>query len=313
MKILVTGSSGTIGTELCLQLTKNGHIVTGIDRKPSQVPASTAEFHQVDLLEKDTLMGLKSDFDLIIHLAANARVHNLVINPDLALENVRTVHNVLEFARINKVPKVLFASSREVYGNQEKMPVEESRASQRFSESPYSSSKIFGESYCYSYKNVYGIDTKIVRFSNVYGRWDFSDRFIPKLIGALSKDLPFEIYGEKKSMSFTYIEDCVSGTIKVLEHWETLPMEVNVASDSQDRLVDVAQLAKKMMQSKSEITLGETLPGEVWNYQADVSVLKATGWKPEFTVQKGLERSIDWYRAQMSDIEFRKLKEVPVK
>lgn len=294
--ILVTGSSGTIGTELCIQLKKKGYDVHGVDRKPPQLKENgLVRFDQLDLLDPHNLETVPGEFDLVIHLAANARVYNLVVNPDLALENVRTTHTVFEFVRTHKIPRILFASSREVYGNQDILPVEEGRASQRFSPSPYSSSKIFGESYCYSYKSAYGIDAKLMRYSNVYGRWDTSDRFIPKLIRSFRDNTPFAIYGEKKSMSFTYIDDCVSGTIQVVENWDTLPMEVNVASETKDRLIDVAERAKKMMGSSSEITVGENLPGEVWNYQANIDILKGTGWKPKFTTEEGLKLSIDWY------------------
>ena len=295
-KILVTGSSGTIGTELCIQLAKEGYEVHGLDRKLPQTEQNGLEkFTQLDLLEREKLGALSGDFDLVIHLAANARVHNLVVNPDLALENAITTHTVFEFVRKNKIPRILFASSREVYGNQDTLPIEEGRASQRFSQSPYSSSKIFGESYCYAYKTVYDIDAKLLRYSNVYGRWDISDRFVPKLIRSLRDNAPFIIYGEEKSMSFTYIDDCVSGTIQLVRSWDTLPMEVNVASETKDRLVDVAELAKRMMGSSSEITIGENLPGEVWNYQANIDVLKKTGWGPKFTTEEGLKLSIDWY------------------
>lgn len=295
MKILLTGASGTIGSELGEQLRHSGHYVAGVDRKPLQNDEAVDKFYNIDLLDKFAVSQLPGDFDLVIHLAANARVYNLVVNPDLNLENVTTIHNVFEHARRFGIPKILMASSREVYGNQEKLPVEEGRSDYRFSESPYASGKIFGESYAYSYAHVYGIDTKIVRFSNVYGKWDTSDRFIPKLMSALNDNREFQIYGEKKSMSFTYIDDCVSGTLAVLDNWDRLPKEINVASDSQNKLLDVAKMAKEMVGSTSEITLGNNLPGEVWNYQADVSVLKTTGWMPKVSIEEGILKSIQWY------------------
>ena len=101
--------------------------------------------------------------------------------------------------------------------------------------------------------------------------------------------------GGTNRRSFTYIDDCVSGTIQVLKHWEKLPMEVNVASETKDRLIDVAERAKEMMGSSSEITIGENLPGEVWNYQANIDILRRTGWEPKFTTEEGLKLSIDWY------------------
>ena len=296
MRILVTGSSGTIGTELCLKLKEKNHSIVGVDRmRPKLELSGLDEFRQVDLLDQLALETLPRDFDLLIHLAANARVYNLVVNPELALENLITTHRILEFARKNSIRKLLFASSRECYGNQKELPVEEGRAGHRLSESQYTSSKIFGESYCYAYRNVAGLDFKIVRFSNVYGKWDYSDRFIPKLIHTLKAHKPFTIYGEKKSMSFTYIDDCVGGTINVIDHWNVLPEEINVASDTQNKLIDVAAMAKKMIRSRSEITIGDTLPGEVWNYKADISVLRKTGYRPKIDVEQGLHKSIEWY------------------
>src|SRR3989344_2682444 len=301
-RILVTGSSGMVGTELCIQLHAAGYGVWGVDRNRPQIEMNGLEhFEQLDLLQSRGPEWLPDDFDVVIHLAANARVHDLVVNPDLALENAVTTHNVFEFVRKKRIPRILFASSREVYGNQDVLPVEEGRASLRYSQSPYSSSKIFGESYCYAYNSAFGIDTKIMRYSNVYGRWDNSDRFIPKLIRSLKENRPFVIYGEEKAMSFTYIDDCISGTMQVLKNWDTLPMAVNVASETKDSLVAVARRVKEMMRSSSEITIGENLPGEVWNFQANIDVLKGTGWEPRFGTEEGLKRSVDWYVEQGTD------------
>lgn len=300
MKILVTGSSGMIGSELVDQLKERGHEVVGLDIVPSKwVKGSTDIIHDLR-----TEIGTKysdlilTKFDMVIHLAANARVYNLVMNPQLALDNVLMVHNIFEFTRQHKIPRLLFASSRETYGNGNRMPVSENAASQRRSESNYTAGKIFGEAYCYAYKTCYNIDSKIARFSNVYGRYDDSDRFIPKVISKLKENRPFEIYGEGKTLSFTYIEDCISGIIRLIDTWDgkaSIEKEFNIAADEQHSLLDVAFKVKEMLNSESAVTVGKNLVGEVMNFQPDITKMKNLGWSPVTSIDEGLKKSIEYY------------------
>ena len=117
-RILVTGSSGTIGTALCEALIKSGYDVVGVDRRKNiWSPAVQKRTVMLDLLKPAQFKKLPAHLDMVIHLAAHARVYNLVKEPRLALENIETAYNVLEWARTRPVPRFLFASSREIYGN----------------------------------------------------------------------------------------------------------------------------------------------------------------------------------------------------
>jgi nucleoside-diphosphate-sugar epimerase len=292
MKILITGSSGMIGSELAPMLVEAGHEVHGLDRKePEFTPL--ANFIQHDLLEP---VRLDQSFDLIIHLAANARVWELVENPDLALENVITTHNIFEFARKAGIKKILFASSREVYGNGNSLPVNESVGSQRKSESSYAASKLFGEAYAWAYTNCYNLDVKIVRFSNVYGKYDYSDRFVPKVIGLLKDNQPVEIWGEGKVLDFTYITDAAQGILHLIKSWDQLEdREWNIAFGRGYSLISVAQALKAEMGSKSEIKILDSHPGEVMEYTADISRITATGWTPKVDLAEGLKRAVEYY------------------
>src|SRR5438477_266105 len=179
MRILVTGSSGQIGTNLAQRLALGGHDVFGVDKR---LNTWTDDFRY--LLQD--LSGHYPSFpggiggveypevELVVHLAAHAKVHQLVRQPHRALENAIMTFNVLEFCRQKNLP-IVFSSSREVYGDVHRFAEEEaSEASADFAytESTYSASKIAGEALIYSYARCYGLRYLVFRFSNVYGRYD---------------------------------------------------------------------------------------------------------------------------------------------
>src|SRR2546430_9099894 len=161
MRILVTGSSGQIGTNLALRLLPDGHDVFGVDKR---VNAWTDDFRY--LLQD--LSGHYPSFpggiggveypevDLVVHLAAHAKVHQLVRQPHRALENAVMTFNVLEFCRQQNLP-IVFSSSREVYGDVHRFASEEASADFAYTESTYSASKIAGEAFVYSYARCYGL------------------------------------------------------------------------------------------------------------------------------------------------------------
>lgn len=287
-KILITGSSGMIGSALVESL--KGHEVWGLDKyDPAFVTPDNFIRHDFTLpLEKHVR------FDLIVHLAANARVHDLVIDPDLSLDNVKMTFNALEYARRMGIPKFIFASSREVYGNGNSLPVAEDIGSQRTSESPYSSSKIAGEAYCHSYRNCYGIDMKIVRFSNVYGRYDYSNRFIPKTIKNIRESNPIEIWGKDKVLDFTYLSDAVDGLAMVIDKWPK-ENEFNIAYGKGESLLGVAKTLSSIIGREADIKVIGTKKGEVMQYTGDISRMEKLGWSPKVPIEKGLQMAVEYY------------------
>src|SRR6476469_6790429 len=225
MRILVTGSSGQIGTNLGQRLLRDGHDVFGVDKR---LNTWTDDFRY--LLQD--LSGHYPPFpggsggveypptDLVVHLAAHAKVHQLVRQPHRALENMIMTFNVLEYCRQQRVPLV-FSSSREVYGDVHRFVTEETSADFAYTESTYSASKIAGEALIYSYARCYGLPYLVFRFSNVYGRYDNDiermERVIPLFIRAMSRGEPVTVYGQEKQLDFTYIDDCVDGIMAGIE------------------------------------------------------------------------------------------------
>ena len=300
MNILVTGSSGTIGTHLCEQLLKEKHKVIGVDRKSNKWNKKISRITiNIDLRDKlRVLSALPRDVDIIIHLAANARVHDLVTEPSLARDNFEILFNTLEYARKNNIKRFIFASSREVYGNIDSIVLSENEASTKNCESPYSASKIGGEALVRSYWQCYGINFCIVRYSNVYGMYDESNRIVPLFIRRCRANEDLIIFGKDKLLDFTHITDAVSGTMLLIDKFNIIKNEIyNLATGDGVSLLDLAELIKTETNSSSQIHIMPSRTGEVIRYVADVSKIKAaTRYTPKISIEEGIKRSLIWYQ-----------------
>jgi UDP-glucose 4-epimerase len=299
MTILLTGSSGTIGTRLFEKLIASGYDVVGVDRRENTWSGSLdKKTVRVDLLNPSNLRKLPRDADLMIHFAANARVYELVINPEMAFENITMTSNLLEFARKTKVKKIIFSSSREVYGNltgRETVKEDDMRIAN--CESPYAASKISCEAMIQSYHRAYGVDFAVLRFSNVYGMYDNSDRVVPLWIGRASRKEDLVVFGENKILDFTYIDDTVEGVIRVLERFGSVKGETfNIASGKGTNLSLIASKIKKLVGSSSKIVIKDGRPGEVWKFTADISKAKTLlQYEPKTDIDDGLLSTVRWY------------------
>ncbi len=300
MNILLTGSSGTVGTRLFEKLLGSGYDVVGVDKRENAWDASLNEKTlKVDLLDSRNLGRLPRNLDLIIHFAANARVYELVKNPEMALENMVMTANILEFARKNNTRKVVFSSSREVYGNlTEKALIKEGNLRIENCESPYAASKISSEALIHSYQKVYGVESVILRFSNVYGMYDDSDRVVPLWIRQALENQDLVVFGENKTLDFTYIDDTVDGVARVLQRFENVKGETfNIASGKGVKLIDVAENIKKLLGSASKTVIKDNRPGEVWQFTADISKAeKLLQYEPRIGIDEGLIETVQWYR-----------------
>jgi UDP-glucose 4-epimerase len=295
--ILVTGSSGTVGTALCQQLLEKGYDVTGTDIKPNQWSDAINDRTIIaDLADESATEKLPYSIDLVIHLAANARVHKLVQNPELAQDNFNTTFTVLEYAR-EIGADFIFSSSREVYGNNGKIIYDETDTYVDECESPYTASKIGGEALVKSYDECYDIDTSIVRFSNVYGKYDASNRVIPLFIAQASQGEDLTVFGDDKVLDFTYIDDCVNGIVSVVEQFnKAAGSTFNIASGEGTSLVEVAEVIVDKTDADVDIHIEENRTGEVSRYVADISkASKIFGYEPSYDVNDGIEATVDWY------------------
>lgn len=307
MHILITGSSGQIGTNLALRLLDEGHTVFGVDVRPNTwtdrvetllQDLSTPYQEFTNGIGGDTY---PDDIDVVVHLAAHAKVHELVEQPYRALENITMTFNVLEYCRANAVP-VIFSSSREVYGDIHRYITDESHADFAFTESPYSASKISGEALVYSYAQCYTIPYLVFRFSNVYGRFDNDiermERVIPLFIRRIQNDEPITVFGENKILDFTYVDDCVAGIvsgIELLYEGREANHTINLACGQGHTLVQMAEYVGEILGKTPKITVEPSRVGEVTHYVANIekarSLLK---YNPGTELKTGIRKAIDW-------------------
>lgn len=305
MKILVTGSSGTIGTRLCEKLLAAGHTVVGADWEPCQWNKDVEALRiDIDLRDAKAIEAQSSKLkaDMIIHLAANARVYELVEHPDRAMDNFIDTFNILEFARKNNIKKMMFASSRETYGNihlPDGQKYSEDKAHFMTCESPYTASKIGGEALMEAYKRCYKIDTIIWRFSNVYGMYDNSVRVVPLYFRQAKNNETMKVFGRDKCLDFTYIDDCVAGICLGIDKWETAKNDTyNLAYGQGTTILHLAERMKELLGSNSQLDIGPARTGEVTHYIADISkAQKKLGYSPKTPFDRGIELSVEWYKA----------------
>jgi nucleoside-diphosphate-sugar epimerase/glycosyltransferase involved in cell wall biosynthesis len=318
MRILITGSSGEIGTNLALRLLKEGHEVFGVDRRPN---TWTDKFPYIlqDLSER--FVNFKGgigdqkypeNLDAVVHLAANAKVHELVSEPWRALDNIIVTFNALEFCRENRLP-IIFASSREVYGDAHryidqnglaagKASTHEAQTHISFTESTYSASKISGEALVYSYAKCYGLPYVVFRFSNVYGRYDNDiermERVLPLFIRKIADGEPITVFGREKTLDFTYVDDCVEGIvlgIKKLVAGDVKNETINLAYGQGHSLLEAVDYISSALGKKPEMSISPPHVGEVTYYVADISkARKLLGYEPKVPLKEGIAKAIEW-------------------
>jgi UDP-glucose 4-epimerase len=307
--VLITGSSGQIGTNLGIALLDAGHAVSGTDVRPN--PWTTRiNTHLVDLATpylpvSHGRLGTAAvgPVDAIVHLAAHAKVHALVERPMGAFENHVMSTNALEFARVNSVP-ILLASSREVYGNAiaPGIPVAETAADFRAAPSPYAAMKLASESLAASYSRCYGTPFAVIRFSNVYGRYDHDlarlERAIWVFRERIAHEQPVTVFGVDKVLDFTHVDDAVTGLRACLDGLVSRNRAIvretfNLAHGTGHRLVSVVELIAETLGRTPKIRVEPARAGEVTWYVADVSKARnAFGYHPRVPISEGVPRAI---------------------
>ncbi len=300
MRIIVTGSSGTIATRF-IERVMNKHEITPIDVRDN--PFIEEKIHERfkrntikhDLLEP--LDDLYLDADMVIHLAARTRVYHSVLAPWFGLENVAMTYNILEYCRKRDIDRIIFGSSREIYGNKPPTEKREEMVSLDCIDSPYAASKVSCEAFIVSYAKCYGIKYIILRFSNVYGMYDLSDRVIPNWIKKAFRNEDLIVYGNK-ILDFTYIDDAVQGLINAVEYFDKAYNDTyNIATGRGTRLRRVADLIVKYTSSKSRIIMKESRKGEVLKYIANIDkARKKLKYEPRVFIEEGIKRAVEWYK-----------------
>ena len=296
MKILVTGGNGFIGSHLCEALINSGHKVTIVDlKKNKNTDNINCPKFITDICEKEMITQLVQDKDLIIHLAAVSRVDDAQINPIRCYNtNVTGTLNILEAIR-NSNTKIIFSSSREVYGESKEMPVRETAKKKPIT--IYGSSKLAGEELLNIYRKIYDLNFIILRFANVFGSpHDIPQRVIPRFINLSLKEEPLIINGGNQVIDFTFIDDVVEGITEVVKRIssngkEFFGEDYNLSSGKGTSVKDLSKIIKKIFNSNSELIFNEERKYDVQNFIGDYTKAKlAFSFEPKYSLSEGLEK-----------------------
>ncbi len=319
MRLIVTGSSGQIGTNLALRCLARGDRVTGIDRRANgwthafptlceDLAAPGAAAHLVSA-HGAALSGA----DVLVHLAAHAKVHELVREPARALENIAMTQHALELARTLRVPFVL-ASSREVYGDVPHLPVREDDAQVARVASPYAASKLAAEGMVHAYAGSYGVRYLVFRLSNVYGRYDDDlermERVVPLFVRRIGEGRPVTVYGVDKRLDFTHVDDCVDGVLRGVDALcadRVRDETFNLAAGHGHSLVELAERIGEVVGRRPGVIAAPARAGEIRRYVADLGKARAMlGYAPRLQLAEGVRAAIEWQRARSGDAQPRR-------
>jgi UDP-glucose 4-epimerase len=301
-KIVITGGAGFIGSHLAEELTRQGHHVIILDDlstgKKENIEAllgkDNTEFIQGSITELPLLQKVFHGVHSVFHQAAVTSVPRSIKNPQLShAVNATGTLNVLLAARENGVRKVIYASSSSVYGDTPTLPKKEDMPPNP--QSPYAVSKLTGEYYCRVFQQVYALPTVCLRYFNVYGpRQDPDSPYaavIPAFLRKLFQgDSPI-IYGDgEQSRDFTFVKDAVAANILASESKVTGIF--NVGKGDRISINELARLAIRLIGNSVEPVHKEPRPGDVRHSLADISQIKAFGYKPKFSLEEGLRETI---------------------
>ncbi|MCJ7550992.1 MAG: GDP-mannose 4,6-dehydratase [Anaerolineae bacterium] len=313
MRVLVTGAAGFIGSNLAETLLKQGHTVAGLDnfndyydpaRKRANAVVLSAferfEMHEVDLRDEVGVNAVieAGRFDAVAHLAAMAGVRYSIPRASLYTDvNIRGTINVLEAARSNGVPHVVFASTSSVYGATTRLPFREDDPLGKPLAS-YPASKIAGELMGYTYHNLFDLSFTAVRFFSVYGERGRPDMMPFIITDSIVNDKVFKLFDAGEMFrDWTYVGDIVKGVIAALER--PLGYErINLGRGQPVRMADFVELIEQLVGKRALMETPPAPASEPKTTYADVTKARELlGYDPRVTVEEGLARFWTWYQA----------------
>lgn len=303
--VLITGGAGFIGSHLVEEFVNRGHDVTVLDdlstgdRQNLRNVRDRIDFREIDLRSKE-LASVLEGVDSVFHQAALPSVprsfERVIDSTDI---NVMGTVRLLEQARAHDVRKVVFASSSSVYGDREELPKVETMGTRP--KSPYAASKVTCELFGEIFSESMGLEVVGLRYFNVFGpRQSVNSDYaavVPNFVTALLEGERPVIYGDgEQSRDFTYVKDVVRANLLAME--EGKPGCVyNVGYNQQTTVNDLLYEIRRITGSQLEPRYEEERPGDVRHSRADASELRQdTGFEPEYTVEDGLRRTVEWFR-----------------
>ena len=318
MKILVTGAAGFIGMHCAARLLERGAQVVGIDNlspyysvqlkkdRLARLQHAQFSFTQLDVADAGALSKLFESHkpDRVLHLAAQAGVRYSLENPAAYVDtNLVGFANLLECCRRHPPRHLVFASSSSVYGTNTELPWSESQNVDH-PVSLYAATKKSNELLAHSYSHLYGLNTTGLRYFTVYGPWGRPDMSAMIFARAIVRGEPISVFNHgDMQRDFTYIDDIVEGTLRVLERPARYAV-YNIGNHQPVRLLDFIATLERVLGKKARLEMKPMQPGDVKATYADTRALqKAVGFAPSTPLETGLARFAEWFRSYYGSLK----------
>ena len=302
--ILITGGAGNIASALANSLSENDNnfivivdnLLTGSLAKVPQ--KENVKFIKADANKYNDIVPIfgRYNFDYVFHYAAVVGVKRTLENPIMVLNDIEGIKNILSLSKNSGVNRVFYSSSSEVYGEPFEIPQNENTTPLN-SRLPYAIVKNVGEAFFKSYHQEYGLKYTIFRFFNTYGPNQSEDFVVPRFIKAALANNPITLYGDGlQTRSFCYVDDNIEVCIRAMISDECINDVLNVGSDIEMTILELAKKVIEVTKSKSKIIhLPALEEGDMTRRCPDTSKMKKILKRDLIKLEDGLKKLIDHY------------------